>query len=143
MQKREPRRQRLDQAVAAAQRVGLGLCKMARWLGLSLAICLVLASSETAAATPRLCQPGDDGGYSSSANQPRPNGVDVAYLLVKTGRGQWVEPPSASVCVDVTFYDQSPANRYLEVHLWSTAGFFLDLGTAGLPQGTPVALGLA
>ena len=106
-----------------------------------LATGLSLLSPVPASAAPRLCEAADSGGYGSPANQPRPNGVGVAYLYAKLDGQHWVEPPN--VCVAITFFDADPMNRYLQLHLWSTAGFYFDLSTAGIPTGTPITLGLS
>jgi hypothetical protein len=115
---------------------------MYRGLGVLLALCLWLLPIAPASASPRLCTAADSGGYGSTANQPRPNGVTVTYLYAKLDGEHWTEPPG--VCVAIGFRDSDPFNRYLQVNLWSAPpGFFFDLSTAGIPTGTPIALGLS
>lgn len=121
--------------VGSWARVRFWLATAAATLGLG------LLSPASAAAAPRLCEAADSGGYNSPANQPRPNGVGVSYLYAKLDGQHWVEPPN--VCVAITFFDADPMNRYLQLHLWSTSGFYFDLSTAGIPTGTPITLGLS
>jgi hypothetical protein len=114
---------------------------MSRGLGVLLALCLWLIPIAPASASPRLCTAADSGGYGSEANQPRPNGVVPTYLYAKLDGEHWTEP--SGVCVVVGFRDSDPFNRYLQVDLWSTPpNFYFDLTTAGIPAGTPIALGL-
>lgn len=115
---------------------------MGRALAVLLALCLSLVLPATTSAAPRLCQSADSGGFGSEANQPRPNGIGVTYLYAKLDGENWVEPPG--VCVAITYFDRNPLSPYVELHLWSAPpGFYFDLSTAGIPKGTPIALGLS
>ena len=86
---------------------------MSRWLALIVGLAVSLIPATAARATPRLCQPGDSGGYGSAANQPDPNGTSVTFLYAKID-GAWTEPEN--VCVAVRFHDSDTHNRYIAMN---------------------------
>jgi len=112
---------------------------MSRWLVPAIGFVLALVFATAADATPRLCVAADSGGDSSGPNAPDPRGTTVNFVYAKID-GVWTEPHD--VCVAVRFHDSEPHNRYVAFSLWYTAGFYLNLTDAGLPAGTPIAIGL-